>query len=125
MTFPGMFRIYDFHSKKAPKLKNARNFTFFANDSEDEDAGDEAQPDPADYEHLFKVVVNGDNIYLEQPLQENEAGWTPLHSCCMSLATVNAGLALIEETVRRGGSFEVKTGHGPGTFNKGWTALQM
>ena len=24
VTFPGMYRIYDFHSSKAPRLRNAR-----------------------------------------------------------------------------------------------------
>lgn len=126
MTVPGMYRIYDFHSKKAPKLRNARTFTFFANESDDEeDDEDSPQPDPAIYSHFFKVIVNGDAVYLEDPLEENDAGWTPLHSCCMSLSTVNAGIALIEETVRRGASLETKTKNGPGTFNRGWTPLQM
>jgi len=43
----------------------------------------------------------------------------------MSITTVQAGIALIEETLRQGGSFEIKTKAGPGTFNKDWTALQM
>jgi hypothetical protein len=126
MTFPGMYRIYDFHSKKAPRLKNAQNFTFFVPDSEEEDENDNfEQPDPSAYSHLFKVVVNSDTIYIEDPLAANDEGWTPLHTCCMSLSTVNAGLALIEETVRRGASLDTKTIAGPGTFNRGWTPLQM
>mmetsp|Transcript_37694 Transcript_37694/g.27782 ORF Transcript_37694/g.27782 Transcript_37694/m.27782 type:complete len:652 (+) Transcript_37694:152-2107(+) len=126
MSFPGMYRLYDFHSKKAPKLRNARQFTFFVPDSDDEeDDNEEAEPDPSEYAHFFKVTVNGDEIYLENPTEANEAGWTPLHTCCMSLATVSAGIALIDETIRRGGDLEVKTIYGPGTFNKGWTALQM
>lgn len=126
MTFPGMYRIYDFHSKLAPKLKNARSFTFFSHDSDEENEEEgEQPPDPAVYSHFFHVNVNGDEIYIEDPLKENEAGWTPLHACCMSLSTVSAGLALIDEVVRRGGSFEVQTKVGPGTFNKGWTPLQM
>ena len=126
MTFPGMFRIYDFHSKKAPRLKNARSFTFFAPDSEDDDDDEDAPPpNPADYEHFFKVVVNGDTVYIEDPLFVNESGWTALHTCCMSLSTVKAGVDLIEEMIRLGGSLETRTKFGPGTFNKGWTALQM
>lgn len=125
MTFPGMYRIYDFHSKKAPKLKNARQFTFFANESDDEEEDDGIAADPAEYERFFKVTVNGDAIYLEDPLQENEAGWTPLHACCMSTSTVSAGLALIEYAVSRRASLETRTRAGPGTFNRGWTALQM
>lgn len=126
MNFPGMFRIYDFHSKKAPRLKNAQKFTFFSNEEEsDEDEENEAPPDPSQYEHFFKVVVNGDEIYIEDPLEVNESGWTALHTCCMSLSTVSAGLSLIDEIVRRGGSLDQKTIVGPGTFNKGWTPLQM
>jgi hypothetical protein len=126
MTFPGMYRIYDFHSKKAPKLKNAnKNIAFFAYDSEDEDEDDGPAPDPAIYSHFFKVIVNGEEIYMEDPLQENEAGWTPLHTCCLSPSTLEAGLLLINETIRRGGSLEVKTKVGPGSFNRGWTPLQM
>ncbi len=126
MTFPGMYRIYDFHSKKAPRLKNVRNFTFFGPDSEEDEENDHVtEVDPSAYSHFFKVTVNGDDVYIEDPLEPNEAGWTPLHTCCMSLSTVSAGLTLIEEIVRRGGSFELKTIQGPGTFNRGWTPLQM
>lgn len=127
VQFPGMYRIYDFHSKKAPKLKNAQRFTpFFAPDSDDDEEDEEyREADPADYAHFFHVKVGDDTIYIEDPLAENEAGWTALHTCCMSLQTVNAGLLLIEEMVRRGGHFNSKTKTGPGTFNKGWTALQM
>lgn len=130
VAFPGMYRIYDFHSKKAPKLKNGRKFTpFFSNDSDDEEEEEEEdenyEPNPADYAHFFHVRAGGDTVYIEDPLQENEAGWTPLHACCMSLQTVEAGMELIEEMARRGGHFDTKTVSGPGTFNRGWTALQM
>jgi hypothetical protein len=155
MQFPGMFRIYDFHSKKAPKLKNYRppsmmgsgggNFMFFAlgngpDDEDEENHGfgsesgrmignrpllEDGEPDPDTYSKFFKVTVNGDDIYLEDPISANESGWTPLHTCCLSLSTVAAGMALIEETLRLGGSLDTKTIHGPGTFNKGWTPLHM
>eukprot|EP01035_Chromulina_nebulosa_P022565 gene22565-29219_t len=126
VSFPGMYRIYDFHSARAPKLKNAQRFAFFAPDSDDEDDDDEENvPDPVNYEHLFKVIVGNDVVYIEHPIAQNEAGWTPLHSCCMSTGTIAAGLALIEETLRQGGDFETKTLQGPGTFNKGWTPLHM
>lgn len=125
MTFPGMFRIYDFHSKKAPRLQNARQFTFFAPDSDDEYENDAPEPDPEVYTKFFKVIVNSDEIYIENPLEVNDSGWTALHTCCMSMSTATAGLALIDEIVRLGGDLEVKTLYGPGTFNKGWTPLQM
>mmetsp|Transcript_401 Transcript_401/g.582 ORF Transcript_401/g.582 Transcript_401/m.582 type:complete len:624 (+) Transcript_401:49-1920(+) len=127
VSFPGMYRIYDFHSSRAPKLKNAQRFAFFAPDSDDEDDEiDESNlPDPAQYAHLFKVTVGDDIVYIENPITANEAGWTPLHSCCMSTTTVSAGLALIEETLNHGGDFETKTKQGPGTFNRGWTPLHM
>ena len=132
-TYSGMYRIYDFHSAKAPKLKNQRQFTpfspFYAPDSDDDNEDDATaegqEPDPAVYSRFFKVTVGEDDIYLEDPLQENDAGWTPLHACCMSLTTVEAGLAIIEECIRKGCSLDIKTKYGPGTFNKGWTALQM
>jgi hypothetical protein len=122
-----MYRLYDFHSKRAPKLKNAQVFRpFFGNDSEDdEDEDANAQPDPADYEHFFHVKVGEDTIYIEDVLQENEAGWMPLHACCMSLQTVPAGILIIEEMIRRGSHLDHKTEMGPGTFNREWTPLQM
>ena len=125
ITFPGMYRIYDFHSSKAPKLKNQRQFSFFAQDSDDEDYSDENQPDESSYSYIFSVVVGEDRIYLENPVETNGAGWTPLHTCCMSFISVSAGLILIEESVRRGVSLDTKTIAGPGTFNSGWTALHM
>ena len=127
ITFPGMFRIYDFHSTKAPKLKNQRQFSFFAPDSDDEDDDEDNNgiPDPSEYAHLFNVQVGEDQVYLEDPTFVNEAGWTALHTCCMSFLTVNAGIALIDETIRRGKSVDVKTLAGPGTFNSQWTALHM
>lgn len=123
ISFPGMYRIYDFHSNKAPPLKNARPFTLFGMDNDSDDENDER--DPKDYENLFTVDVGNDKIYLEDPLFENSAGWTPLHTCCMSYVTVTAGMKLIDETVRRGGSLDIPTKLGPGTFNKGWSPLHM
>ena len=126
ITFPGMYRIYDFHSSLAPKLKNQRQFSFFASDSDDEDDQDNIlNPDSSQYSHLFNVMVGEDCIYLEDPTEVNEAGWTPLHACCMSYLTVKAGLAIITETVRRSKSLETKTIAGPGTFNSQWTPLHM
>ena len=127
VQFPGMYRLYDFHSKKAPKLKNAQVFKpFFLPDSDDEDNEVVEQvPDESEYSHFFHVKVGEDNIYIEDVLRENEAGWTPLHACCMSLQTVDAGLAIIEEVMRRGGNLDVKTKMGPGTFNREWSPLQM
>ena len=127
VQFPGMYRIYDFHSKKAPRLKNTQRFTpfYFPESDDEEETNTDYVPDPSEYEHFFKVKVGDDTIYIEDPLMENAAGWTALHTCCMSLQTVNAGLLLIEEMLRRGGHLDTKTVAGPGTFNRGWTALQM
>lgn len=125
ITFPGMYRIYDFHSSKAPKLMNQRQFSFFAPDSDDEDDNLENKPEESNYSHIFSVLVGEDRIYLENPLEINDAGWTPLHTCCMSFISVPAGLILIEESVRRGASLDTRTIAGPGTFNCGWTALHM
>ena len=125
ITFPGMYRIYDFQSDKAPRLKNQRQFTFFAPDSDDEDDFLDKTPDESEYIHLCSVLVGEDRIYLEDPVMINDAGWTPLHTCCMSFVSVSAGLLLIDETIQRGCSLDVKTIAGPGTFNSGWTALHM
>jgi len=127
VQFPGMYRLYDFHSKKAPKLKNGQPFRpFFNQDSDDEgDGASENAPDPSDYSHFFNVKVGEDVIYIEDVLESNEAGWLPLHACCMSLQTVDAGCRIIDEMVKRGSHLDHKTAMGPGTFNRGWTALQM
>lgn len=127
ITFPGMFRLYDFHSKKAPKLKNAmQSYSLFGYVSDDDDENDTPDvADPAVYEKFFHVKVGEDNIYIEDPLYVNESGWMALHSCCMSLSTVEAGLKLIDEIVGQGGNLNQKTLAGPGSFNKGWTPLHM
>lgn len=126
ISCPGMYRIYDFHSSLAPPLKACKNFSFFAPDeSDDEPDSEENQPDPAQYSHIFHVKVGEDVIYIENPLEANDAGWTPLHACCMSFLTVQAGNEIIEEILCKNGSLETKTLCGPGNFNKGWTALHM
>ena len=124
ISFPGMFRIYDFHSKKAPRLKGvSMGMSMFGPTQEDLDEDDTA--DPQIYTEFFSVRVGSDQIYLEDPTYCNDSGWTALHTCCMSFSTVNAGLALVEEFVRRGYTLEDRTTNGPGSFNKGWTALHM
>lgn len=122
-TFPGMYRIYDFHSSKAPKIMAVNpSFNFYADSDEEID---EDEPDESEYAHMFHVHVGEDTIYIENPIEVNEAGWTPLHACCMSFLTVQAGLALVDETERLGGDLNAKTTFGPGTYSKGWTALHM
>lgn len=126
VAFPGMHRIYDFHSPRAPKLKSASPFTLFQpNEYDSDDDMPENMYDESELEQIFFVEVGNDKIYIEDPLVVNGSGWTPLHACCMSFLTVPAGLKIIEETVRRGGYLDLKTEIGPGTFNKGWTSLQM
>lgn len=62
-----MYRIYDFHSNKAPKLKNQQKFSpFFAQDSDDEEdteygVNEQIAPDPNEYEKFFKLVVGCEN----------------------------------------------------------------
>lgn len=125
ISFPGMYRIYDFHSPNAPKLKNSHSFAFFGHDSDNEDDDNYQVPDISEYGHFFKVIVGQDIIYIENPLIINEAGWSPLHSCCMSFLTKEAGILLIDEIIRLGGSIDVKTVTGPGSFNRGWSPLHM
>lgn len=125
ITFPGMHRIYDFHSPRAPKLKNISSFFMFRQEEEEDEEIDENQFTTEELESIFFVQVGNDKIYLEDPLYENESGWTPLHTCCMSFLTVPAGMKLIEYISENGGAFDTKTIIGPGTFNKGWTPLHM
>lgn len=127
ISFPGMYRIYDFHSDLAPPLKT-QPFPFFGFPDDDNSQEDEEMKQPIDkaqYEHLFHVTVGEDTIYIEEPLCVNEAGWTPLHTCCMSIQTIPPAMKLIDENVRRGGNLDIKTKHGPGTFNAGWTCLHI
>ena len=44
---------------------------------------------------------------------------------CHSPQTASAGLAVVEAMRRSGRGFEQRTLRGPGTGNKGWTALHM
>lgn len=128
VTFPGMYRIYDFHSSKAPPIKNASPFSMFGGlvDSDEEpDDAEQQTKDPDDYKHLFSVKVGNDTIYIEDVCEVNEAGWTALHTCCMSFQTVEAGCAIIDEMVKKDASLDVKTVTGPGAFNSGWTPLHM
>ena len=98
---------------------------FFDDSDSEPDGEDAAACDPSEYEHLFKVTVGSDTVYLEDPTCVNTSGWTPLHTCCMSFLTVAAGVKLVEESVRVGANLDVVTKLGPGTFNREWTALQM
>lgn len=126
VSFPGMHRIYDFHSELAPPLKNKAQFMFFGfEEDDDEEEKEQVTVDRAQYEHLFHVTVGEDVVYLEEPLCVNEAGWTPLHTCCMSMQTCAAAMALIDENIKRGGNLDIKTKQGPGTFNSGWTCLHI
>lgn len=129
---PAMYRIYDFHSPLAPKLRNAQQSFSFAFFAADDDLDDDDPTlllnediDPAMYSDFFCIKIGEDVIYLEDPMLINEAGWNALHTCCMSFVTVQAGFDLIKETLRVGGDLNAKTISGPGSFNSGWSALHM
>lgn len=117
---PGMYRLQDFHSQLAPRLasnKQQNPFVFFGQeDSDDEEPYD--PPEKIIYEHLFHVVINEEAIYFDDVCEPNEAAWMPLHTCCMSFHTAQAGCEIVDEMVRRGVSLDMKTSAGPGTFNK-------
>ena len=81
LTMPGMYRLYDFHSPKAPKLKSLERPKFFfgfqsylGDESEEESEKEEDQPDPSLYAHYFNVTLGDEQIYIEDPLEPNEAG---------------------------------------------------
>ena len=126
---PGMYRIQDFHSPLAPRLKSAKQqqvpFAGMFGEEDDGEEDDYQEPDPILYEHLFHVTVNDEVIYLDDACAPNEAGWTPLHACCMSFHTATVGIQIITEMARRGENLDSETTAGPGTFNKGWSALHM
>lgn len=121
-----MYRIYDFHSPLAPPLQKYQSNPFSFNDESDEDENSKiSPPDPSKYEHFFNVTIGEDTIYIEDVSESNEAGWTPLHACCMSFITVPAGEKIIDELIKIGANLDTKTIQGPGSFNKGWTPLHM
>ena len=125
-----MYRLQDFHSEAAPRLKSAQRptFVFFGQEEEDEEEEDDGYepPSPIEYEHMFNVEVNDETIYIEDVNFVNEEGWTCLHASCMSFVAVPAAIAIIDEIMRKpGGNLDVKTLAGPGSFNKGWTPLHM
>eukprot|EP00605_Chrysophyceae_sp_TOSAG23-4_P001154 GSChrysophyteH1.ASY1.ANO1.1261.1 assembled CDS len=128
---PGMYRLQDFHSSLAPRLKSQKQqhmpfaLMFGAESDEEDDDDDYQPPDPVLYQHLFNVTVNDEVIFLDDVSTVNEAGWTPLHASCMSFHTATAGIRIITEMKRRGESLDRETTAGPGTFNKNWTALHM
>ena len=129
-----MYRISDFHSDKAPKLKSS-GFSFFGMFGEEDDDDDENNSkngdnddtiDPSIYEKFFHTKVGDEDIYIEHPLDQNEAGWTPLHACCMSFQMVPTGERLIDLSVKESiKNLDYKTTNGPGNFNASWTALHM
>ena len=128
---PGMYRLQDFHSEKAPRLKSAKPPTFVFFGQEDDDDEDEEEddgyepPSPIEYEHMFSVEMNDETIYIEDVNVVNEEGWTALHASCMSFVAVPAATKIIDEIKRTGGSLDRMTLAGPGSFNKGWTPLHM
>lgn len=109
ITFPGMHRIYDFHSTRAPKIKNMSNFIMFGQETDDEADENENAFTESELETVFFVQVGNDKIYLEDPVAVNASGWTPLHTCCMSFLTIPAGLKIIDYMVEHGNQFEIKT----------------
>ena len=66
---------------KAPKLKSLERPRFFfgfqsylGDESEEESEKEEDQPDPSLYAHYFNVTLGDEQIYIEDPLEPNEAG---------------------------------------------------
>lgn len=117
ISFPGMYRIYDFHSKRAPRLKSASiGMSMFSPMALEED--DPQDADPEVFSKFFSVKVGNDTIFLEDPTFVNDAGWTALHTCCMSFSTAAAGAALVEEYIRLDFTLDTRTNHGPGSFNR-------
>ncbi|KAJ1451224.1 ankyrin repeat-containing domain protein [Pelagophyceae sp. CCMP2097] len=141
MSFPDMYRIHDFHSRAAPPLKTPLDaldaldlgYRF----QSDESAGSATprssqasivQPvlaEPFDYFTHFNVMVAGERIVIDDVARQNGDGWTALHACCHSHASVGAALALVEELQRIGATLELRTKRGPGAYNARWTALHM
>jgi hypothetical protein len=68
ITFPDMFRLQDFHSPRAPRLRRIITITWFGGIQavEDDDQDEEAQdPPPEQYQHMFHVQLGDQTIYIE------------------------------------------------------------
>ena len=125
MSFPDMYRVQDFHAADAPRLRSASTGLLDDGDAAPGSSSGGGGGAVFDYGSRFNVLVSGERVVLDDVAGENGDGWTPLHACCHSQATVAAALAIVAELKRTGASLEGKTRRGPGAYNAGWTALHM
>ncbi|DAZ96418.1 TPA: hypothetical protein N0F65_012499 [Lagenidium giganteum] len=151
VRFPDMYRLYDFHI--GPKKHKQRSFqggnlVLFVhspddssgggglqqiqllgddNDANSDDSSDKDGTLPeSDDEHLV-VYVSGDKMVLDRATLSvpNNDGWTPLHSCCHTLNSQEAGIAILKELVATKADLNMVTKRGPGSFSFGWTPLHI
>ncbi len=98
-------------------------------DDDDDEEDDDDIPDPDQYSFMFHVSVGEDVIYIEDLGEANTSGWLPIHACCMSHVTVDAGLRIIDQMLSECPEnltlLNTKTLSGPGAFNSAWTPLHM
>ncbi|CAM9681476.1 unnamed protein product, partial [Heterosigma akashiwo] len=95
ISFPDMYRIYDFHCKDAPPLFSLEDddddlpdlidVSEDQSDAKDEEEVEEKKENPEEdippknykTEGLLALKVGEDTVYIEDPNRQNEAGWLP------------------------------------------------
>lgn len=88
ITFPDMFRLHDFHSPKAPRLRSMVSITWFGGIQDlgsDEQDDDYETPPPEQYEHLFHVQLGDQMIYID-----GEKGLLLVDCCCLICSSLSA-----------------------------------
>lgn len=83
---------------------------------------------PADSDaNVLVLFVGNDKVVLDKATlsQPNFDGWTPLHACCHTVNTQEAGIAILNELVAQRADLNIATKRGPGSFSCGWTPLHI
>jgi len=131
--------LYDFHIGKVKHKAICPGGAFvlinsqpamLINGSHSIESATERDIDESDGEKYLVVQVGEDRIVLDRQKlnQGNVDGWTPLHSCCHTLNTVDAGHKILLELMKQGYSssdLNLKTSRGPGSFSSEWTPLHI
>ncbi|CAM9808759.1 unnamed protein product, partial [Phaeothamnion confervicola] len=145
LSFPGVYSLRDFDAKKGSEARPEPATLFSSHtdaspelsgadpDGSADDGGDERSDVAVRVETAtsFRVSVASEEIVLADVMERNLDGWTPLHACCHSVTTAEAGLTVLAEMRRRAAAsncrldLELKTVRGPGAFNAGFTPLHM
>lgn len=154
VRFPDMYRLYDFHvgpKKHKQRSFQGSNLVLLVhppdhddgavqhvkllgedNDKmqlqlQDKDSDDEENELKESNDTYLILYIGGDKIILDRATlnQPNNDGWTPLHACCHTLVSQDAGITILQELVARKENLNMKTSRGPGSFSCGWTPLHI